>query len=342
MRTFDGLKLGPIQDANVRENFRRLNDYLRSVSGALSKSVFPGQQPPANPVPGGTSSTPPPPGQTIPLPTQGDLLYGLLTGAWAKLPIGSEGSALIVSGATPAWSGTGLTHALLSTSHTDTVASTPVRGGIIVANSTPAWAQLAVGSSGKVLHSDGTDPSWQTLVAGDLPTHGAAQHTDRTRTLFIPWQAWTDTGGTGMPTSEAVGTYPDRYSGVPMSGAGTQTRVLSSMIVPQDFTSGSATWRILYASAGVSTNPVYFELSYKVVAVSGTLTAAADTTMSGTNSPTGTVDQLSSFAIGTTITSLAAGSFVRLSLQRDSANGGDTNTDDVDFLGLQFDYTADM
>lgn len=43
------------------------------------------------------------------------------------------------------------------------------RGDIIIENASPAPARLAVGSTGKVLHSDGTDPSWQSLVVGDLP-----------------------------------------------------------------------------------------------------------------------------------------------------------------------------
>lgn len=46
--------------------------------------------------------------------------------------------------------------------HTDTLAGTVVRGDVIVGNSTPKWSRLAIGSSGKVLTSNGTDVSWQT------------------------------------------------------------------------------------------------------------------------------------------------------------------------------------
>jgi len=59
-------------------------------------------------------------------------------------------------------------HNLLSATHTDTLAASPTRGDVIVANSTPAWARLAVGSANKVLHSDGTDATWQTLAAADI------------------------------------------------------------------------------------------------------------------------------------------------------------------------------
>jgi len=59
-------------------------------------------------------------------------------------------------------------HNLLSTTHSDTLAASPTRGDVIVANSTPAWARLAVGTANKVLHSDGTDATWQTLTASDI------------------------------------------------------------------------------------------------------------------------------------------------------------------------------
>ena len=58
---------------------------------------------------------------------------------------------------------------LLSSPHTDTLASTVVRGGIIVANSTPKWSQLAIGASSTFLRSNGTDPSWTAITAADLP-----------------------------------------------------------------------------------------------------------------------------------------------------------------------------
>lgn len=65
-------------------------------------------------------------------------------------------------------SGSGTTaHNLLSATHADVVSSTPVRGGIIVANSTPKWEQLARGStSDKQLLQSGSagDPAWATIT----------------------------------------------------------------------------------------------------------------------------------------------------------------------------------
>jgi hypothetical protein len=45
----------------------------------------------------------------------------------------------------------------------------PVRGDIVIADSIPSWARLAIGSAGKVLQSDGVDPAWSdTLTLASL------------------------------------------------------------------------------------------------------------------------------------------------------------------------------
>jgi len=51
-------------------------------------------------------------------------------------------------------------HDVLSVTHGDTLASAVSRGSIIYGNSTPKWAELAVGTVGQVLTTDGTDIMW--------------------------------------------------------------------------------------------------------------------------------------------------------------------------------------
>lgn len=65
-------------------------------------------------------------------------------------------------------------HNVLSTTHSDTLAASVVRGDLIVGNSTPKWSRLAIGTSGKVLRSDGTDASWTTLTVTDAGITPAA------------------------------------------------------------------------------------------------------------------------------------------------------------------------
>ncbi|MBZ5621738.1 MAG: hypothetical protein LAQ69_23870, partial [Acidobacteriia bacterium] len=74
------------------------------------------------------------------------------------------------------------THNLLSATHPDTVAAAPVLGDLVSANGTPAWARLAgkTTATRKFLRQTGTGtvsaaPAWDTLLAGDLPSHTHAE-----------------------------------------------------------------------------------------------------------------------------------------------------------------------
>jgi len=60
-------------------------------------------------------------------------------------------------------------HALLSATHSDTLAAAVARGSLILGNSTPKWSALAIGTVGKVLQSDGTDVSWATPTGTGTP-----------------------------------------------------------------------------------------------------------------------------------------------------------------------------
>lgn len=85
----------------------------------------------------------------------------------------------------------GPTHNLLSATHTDTVAGTPVRGDLVIANSTPAWTKLAIGTAGQVLQTNGTDPSYSyTLARGTI-------------TANSPW-SWTQTWNNGAITFQGL------------------------------------------------------------------------------------------------------------------------------------------
>lgn len=65
--------------------------------------------------------------------------------------------------------GGGSPHALLDgTQNNDTVAGTVVRGDLIYGNSTPKWARKALGSSGQVVKSDGTDLIWGSVAYSEV------------------------------------------------------------------------------------------------------------------------------------------------------------------------------
>ncbi len=76
-------------------------------------------------------------------------------------------SSLYFNGVLVAGAGGGVTpHNLLSTTHTDTLAGSVVRGDVVVGNATPAWSRLARCASGSYLGSNGTDTTCLTSAAG--------------------------------------------------------------------------------------------------------------------------------------------------------------------------------
>ena len=60
-------------------------------------------------------------------------------------------------------------HAFLSTTHSDTLASAVSRGSLIVGNATPKYSELVVGSAAQYLRSNGVDAAWTAVLDGDLP-----------------------------------------------------------------------------------------------------------------------------------------------------------------------------
>jgi hypothetical protein len=64
------------------------------------------------------------------------------------------------------WATAGGSHNILSATHTDASAASAVRGDVIVANSTPAWARVAKGTASQVfmMNSGATDPAWTTFL----------------------------------------------------------------------------------------------------------------------------------------------------------------------------------
>ena len=65
--------------------------------------------------------------------------------------------------------GSGSTHTLLDSAiHTDTATATVTRGSMVYGDSTPEWNELVIGVSNTFLKSDGTDPSWQSIVTADV------------------------------------------------------------------------------------------------------------------------------------------------------------------------------
>ena len=95
--------------------------------------------------------------------------------------------------------GGGSSHAVLSATHTDSVANAVSRGSLIAGNSTPAWDELTVGSANSVLTADGTDVAWDTTPAvASLTSTGSvtgSQLASTTIKCTSPYKLTTDSNG---------------------------------------------------------------------------------------------------------------------------------------------------
>jgi hypothetical protein len=92
-------------------------------------------------------------------------------------------------------------HNLLSATHSDTTAASPVAGDILYADATPKWTKLAKGDNDDVLTLKSGLPSWETSTGGGgthslwfpdaFPTSPTSQsdHFDNA-SLDVKWTAW--------------------------------------------------------------------------------------------------------------------------------------------------------
>jgi len=101
--------------------------------------------------------------------THYNLLIGGGAGAapYALGSLGVSGQVLTSNdaGANPSWQAVpAQTSALLSATHTDTLAASVVQGDIMIGNSTPKWARLAKGAQYTSLNMGANDPAWGAIA----------------------------------------------------------------------------------------------------------------------------------------------------------------------------------
>jgi hypothetical protein len=126
--------------------------------------------------------------------------YSSTSGAGATalkstITLPSSGQCLTWSGSdwvNGACSGGSSNHNLLSATHPDTVAASPVLGDILYSNSTPAWTKLAgnTTTTKKYLAQTGTGgasaaPAWAQIAAADVSGLAASATTDATNAANI-------------------------------------------------------------------------------------------------------------------------------------------------------------
>lgn len=133
----------------------------------------------------------------------------------------------------------GAPHNLLSATHPDTVVSSPVRGGIIIANSTPAWAQVALGTSGYFVGSNGTDTVY-TNNGSQLINLNASNISTGTVGGSVVWNAGAvTTSGTLSVNGSTIALKPGGNVNVTGSTIVTNGLTFGTNYLTVDYSSGS-------------------------------------------------------------------------------------------------------
>jgi len=201
---------------------------------------------------------------------------------------------------------------------------------------------LSVLATGLVKNTTGTGVL-SIAAAADLPSHGAAQHTDRTRTVFLQAVEMFQINGSSIVVT-ARGTYPARYAGWPLATAPASAPQAVEVLwkVPADYVAGSGIEVTAFLAVDtVNINDFVLKLKWATIAVSDSMVATATTEADVAVTPD-SVDILNEVSLATISTGIATGEILRLCVERDSANVGDTYTGSVYLVGINLNYTADM
>lgn len=186
-------------------------------------------------------------------------------------------------------------------------------------------------------------PAFRALVAGDLPPHGAAQHTDRTRRVWLPAKAFID-GLTGTPLYQSTGGVNVTFDNWALDGTADEAvNVVTQM--PADWDLGNVTPSIFWAPSDTNTGNVNWIVRITSIAAGEAMNTALESTSGAqTSAASGTqyaitVKNMTTMAAGTgTVSSL-----LRILVYRFSSDAADTyNAHDALFVGLMLEYTADM
>jgi len=225
--------------------------------------------------------------------------------AWEAKAITNCSTAITYTAATNTFgcSSTVGTHALLSASHSDTLAATVVRGDLIVGSAVPQWTRLGIGAQYSVLTSNGSDPSWST-TPNVLGLYSASPNYQfsmpyNTSELYMAFYSYPGSSANGQAitvqttlTEAGSGTHGAIYglSILPtwVSGAASTTTAAALHIGPMTSTA-TASYSLL-ADQAIATGTGYYERSRTVAMGEWTTVTHSAGNFTGNGSLTWTVD----------------------------------------------------
>lgn len=175
----------------------------------------------------------------------------------------------------------------------------------------------------------------------DLPiAHGAAEHTNITRHIWLPAESAALIDGA---TASTLGTAPNNVRTIQLDDAVTEG-VSWTFEVPEDYASGVITASVFWSpSATVAASKVRWQYVAKVLDAGGDVTAAGTTTAFDGATSTHTANiQYEDTATSTGVTPSAGDGFL-LNVRRIGGDAGDTlNASIVHLLGVLITYTANQ
>lgn len=170
--------------------------------------------------------------------------------------------------------------------------------------------------------------------------HAAADHTDRTRKLFL----MANDGKLDAATAANLGASPDLTAAIAYADAATQG-AFWTFLVPADWTSGNITIQPVWSPG--STDAVAHTVRWSAIAKAlgaGINVATAGTTVTFTGASAARTASVLVYDTATslTIAPAAAGDLMRLELRRIGADAADTYVGVVNLIGVIVSYTADQ
>jgi hypothetical protein len=185
-----------------------------------------------------------------------------------------------------------------------------------------------LGTSADYLRGDGI---WTAFA------HGASDHTDTTRSLFVPVSQMIVNGGTLVTLGSG-----DGQLGVVNLADGSTQGAYCCFATPADLVVGGYTVRPMWAPSATDATPhtVRWQVTVRRLFAGNNVTSAGTATAWTGDSAARTAD-LYVEETGTTVGATTEDSDqVRLNLNRLGADANDTYVGDVRLIGIRIDYTA--
>jgi hypothetical protein len=212
--------------------------------------------------------------------------------------------------------------------------------GDVITRGASATGRLAVGSANTVLKSDGTDPSWGSIVSANL---AAALTPIGQHTIWIPAGAMEVAASTAPAASNVVEIGTSLFAARTIDFAtGADDFCYFGIQMPKGWDAGTLVCQFVWSATGTTANTVLWAIAATSLGNDEVLTTAFPTPASpaaDTNSTTADDLMISAEVTVTVGSTPTAEDYVIFEVSRDVS--GDTLAEDARLHGIKIHYTID-